>query len=215
VAERSPCASCTEGCCREYTVTVTGLDVFRISRGLGLAPEQFAVCVPMDEPAGFRLDDGEQRYRLALDKRRGGELAGWCVFWLPLGSAAGRCGIYSLRPQVCRAYPATLRDGEVVRRDDVLCPAGAWGPGSALAGPAWRERVERQYAELELDAIVNARWNARETLPDPPAEAFMSYLGWLLEVYSRLDAAPDAPLEWAVPHRGVLETLDRVLQAVA
>jgi Fe-S-cluster containining protein len=196
-------------------VTVTGLDVFRISGGLGLAPEQFAVCVPMDEAAGFRLDGGEQRYRLALDKRRDGELAGWCVFWLPLGSRAGRCGIYELRPQVCQVYPATLYDGEVVRRDDVLCPADAWGPGSALAGPAWRERVERQYAELELDAIVNERWNARESLPSPPAEAYMAYLGWLLEVYSRLDAGPAARLEWEVPHRGVLEDLDRVLEAVA
>lgn len=211
MAERSPCATCRKGCCREYTVAVTGLDVLRIARGLGLAPEEFVVAVPMEDPSGFRLDAGEQLHRLALDKRREGEAAGWCVFWLALGSAAGRCGIYALRPQVCQAYPATLHDGEVVRRSDVLCLAGAWGPGSALAGPAWRRRVERQYAELELDAIVNAHWDARASLPEPPDAALAAYIAWLVEVYAHMEDA----LEWDVPHRGVLEHLDRALTAVA
>jgi Fe-S-cluster containining protein len=205
----SPCARCTEGCCREYLVTVTGLDVYRIARGLGLAPLQFAVVVPRvrEYVEGFRLGPGDERFQLALDKQHDG----WCVFWMPFGETSGRCGIYAHRPQVCRTYPATLVDGEVARRDDVLCPAGSWGPGSALASSAWRRRAERQFAELELDAIVNRRWNDADAAPEPP-DAVDAYLSWMLGVYAALDADPAAPLAFEAPDRGVLAALARVLE---
>jgi Fe-S-cluster containining protein len=211
----SPCATCREGCCREYLVTVTGLDVYRIARGLGLAPPEFTVVVPIVRPGieGFRLGPADDRFQLALDKRRDGARAGWCVFWMPFGDTAGRCGIYAHRPQVCRTYPATMVDGEVARRDDVLCPAGSWGPGSALMGEAWRRRAERQFAEYEIDAIVNRRWNALDAIPAGEAAAFDAYATWMLGVYAALDGDPAAPLEWTSPHRGVLEALDAVLEA--
>ena len=207
----SPCSTCTEGCCREYLVTVTGLDVYRITRGLGLAPAQFAVVVPIVKPEieGFRLGAADDRFQLALDKQQGG----WCVFWMPFGDTAGRCGIYRHRPQVCQTYPATMVDGEVARRDDVLCPAGSWGPGSALASEAWRRRAERQFAEYEIDAIVNRRWNASAAVPDGAADAFDAYATWMLGVYAELDGDPAAPLDWTRPDRSVLGALEAVLDA--
>jgi Fe-S-cluster containining protein len=212
----SPCARCTEGCCKEYLVTVTGLDVYRIARGLGLAPGQFTVAVPVQREGieGFRLGEGEERFQLALDKRRDPEQSGWCVFWMPFGETSGRCGIYAHRPQVCRTYPATLVDGEVARRDDVLCPAGAWGPGSTLVSEEWRRRAERQFAELEIDALVNRRWNDSDHAAAPPADALDAYLTWLLEVYERLDAGDPSPLEWQHPDRSVLDAVLRSLDAV-
>ena len=211
----SPCATCHEGCCREYLVTVTGLDVYRIARGLGLAPAQFTVAVPIVNPsvAGFRLGPTDARFQLALDKRRDPPREGWCVFWLPFGDGAGRCGIYPHRPQVCQTYPATMIDGEVARRDDVLCPAGSWGPGSALMGEAWRRRAERQFAEFELDGIVNRRWNELAAIPEAEAVALDAYAAWMLGVYAELDGHPAAPLEWTSPHHGVLEALAAVLDA--
>ena len=216
LASPSPCARCSEGCCKEYLVTVTGLDVYRMTHGLGLAPRQFAVVVPVQRPGieGFRLDAGEDRFQLALDKQRHGERAGWCVFWMPFGTTSGRCGIYAHRPQVCRTYPATLVDGEVVRRDDVLCPAGSWGPGSTLASEAWRRRTERQYAELEIDALVNKRWNGSEVPAASAADALDAYLTWTLEVYERLDHDDASPLEWVNPDRSVLDAVFRALDAV-
>jgi Fe-S-cluster containining protein len=212
----SPCARCTEACCKEYLVTVTGLDVYRIARGLGLAPPQFAVTVPVQRPGveGFRLGTADDRFQLALDKQRAGAYAGWCVFWMPFGETAGRCGIYAHRPQVCRTYPATLVDGEVARRSDVLCPPGSWGPGSTLVSDEWRRRVERQYAELEIDAVVNACWNKSETAAEAADDALDVYLTWILEVYEHLDAADGAPLDWQfAPTRSVLEAVVAALEA--
>ena len=213
LADASPCARCTEGCCKAYLVTVTGLDVYRIARGLGLAPNQFTVAVPVQRSGavGFRVDAGADRFQLALDKQR----SGWCVFWMPFGSTSGRCGIYAHRPQVCRTYPATLVDGEVARRDDVLCPVGAWGPGSALVSEQWRLRTERQYAELEIDALVTQRWNDADLPAVPARDLLAAYMAWLLEVYERLDEDDAAPLDWEVrPDRRVLDAVLRVLDAV-
>jgi Fe-S-cluster containining protein len=211
----SPCSTCTEGCCHEYLVTVTGLDVYRITRGLSLAPAQFTVAVPIVKPGveGFRLGAADDRFQLALDKQRGAPRAGWCVFWLPFGETAGRCGIYQHRPQVCQTYPATMVDGEVARRDDVLCPAGSWGPESELLGEAWRRRAERQFAEYEIDAIVNRRWNTSGAVPEGTGDALDAYATWMLAVYAELDGHPAAPLEWTNPDRSVLDALEAVLDA--
>ena len=166
---QSPCAQCREACCRDYLVTVSGLDVYRISIGLGLHPGQFVVPTSFgDPPDGFRVDTTGRTYRLSLDKRRSGAAAGWCTFWMPVGDGLGRCGIYALRPGVCRTYPATLVDGEVALRSDILCPDGSWEVGGGLFSEQWRGRAERQYAELEIDAYVNRRWNESAALTGCP-----------------------------------------------
>lgn len=135
------------------------------------------------------------------------------MFWMPLGEGLGRCGIYSVRPQVCRTYPATLIDGEAVRRTDVLCPTGSWGPDGTLWGEQWRQRAERQYAELEIDALVNQQWN-ESTLPAHQADAYDCYLTWTLQVYDRFDTRDNSPLKWIRPGRSFLENLAQVLDEV-
>jgi Fe-S-cluster containining protein len=200
----SPCAQCHEACCRDYLVTVSGLDVYRISTGLGLDPNQFAVPTSYGEPPdGFRVDTSGRTHRLSLDKRRRGNAAGWCTFWMPVGEGLGRCGIYALRPGVCRTYPATLVDGEVALRSDILCPDGSWGRDSELFSTQWRTRAERQYAELEIDAYVNRRWNGAALLTLSPGDGYRHYLDWIFAVYRRLSEA-EVMTETTVPSRTVL-----------
>jgi Fe-S-cluster containining protein len=215
-----PCDTCDESCCRSYIVTVTGLDVFRISRGLRLAPERFVVAVEL-QPSdhGFRIDTGSNLHRLALDKRADPGREGWCVFWEPADSGAGRCGIYRHRPGVCRTYPATLVDGEVALRDDVLCPAGSWGPASGLLSDIWRRRAEQQYAELEIDAMVNTWWNDHfrpaETAGVPAAgakgDAYRRYLNFLSTLYGRMDERITTVTPWARPQRWMAAEVRRAL----
>ena len=55
------CSTCAARCCLEYTVTVTGYDVWTIATGLGLAPEHFLVHYPTAKPGAgcFRLGQGD------------------------------------------------------------------------------------------------------------------------------------------------------------
>ncbi len=202
----SPCAQCREACCRDYVVTVSGLDVYRIGIGLGLRPEQFTVPSAFgDPPEGFRVDQSGQTYRMCLDKQRDNGSAGWCTFWMPFGDGMGRCGIYALRPGVCRTYPATLIDGEVAVRGGILCPDGAWGRDSMLHTDLWRGRVEQQYAELEIDAYVNRRWNHSAFFTTDPHDGYRRYLEWIFSAYAQLTG--EGVLEQTVRSRTVLDKL--------
>jgi Fe-S-cluster containining protein len=185
----SVCASCHARCCFAYMVPVTGHDVWRIATGLGLGVEQFVVAADAkeDQPNAFRLDRSGRFFMLALDKRPHAERAERaCIFWLDLPNGYGRCGIYGVRPNVCRTYPAYLRDGAVHIRQDAVCPTGAW----SLAGldvPSWRANLERGELEKRVYEAVVRSWNDwvedecdTETIP---LEAFY---GHLLCVYGRL-----------------------------
>ena len=79
---------------------------------------------------------------------------------------------------------------------------------------AWRRRTERQYAELEIDALVNARWNSSAVPETHAVDTFDAYLTWTLEVYDHLDGDEGSPLDWERPDRSVLDAVGRALDAV-
>ena len=78
---------------------------------------------------------------------------------------------------------------------------------------AWRQRTERQYAELEIDALVNARWNSSVVPEVHAADTLDAYLTWTLEVYERLDGDDGSPLSWTRPDLSVLDAVRRALDA--
>ncbi len=198
----SPCANCTMGCCRQYIVTITGYDMWVISRGLNMAPEQFTVVVPAMEPGprGFLLDSSNQYFNIALDKRPAKTDEKPCVFWLEFPDGLGRCGIYPLRPYVCQTYPANFAGNTVVhRREDVPCPTDAWRDGR-LQHPLWRGRLIRTYVEFDIYALAVSRWNYHAVnTPRPEGINALSYFNFVLHYYSRLEAvrARVGKSEWA------------------
>jgi Fe-S-cluster containining protein len=168
---------------------VSGLDVHRIATGLHLAPEQFVVAVPQPEetPYSFRLAGMQDTYELALDKA-GNRLDDDrpCVFWLPVGSAAGRCGIYPYRPYACQVYPATLEDGVMARREDVICPAEAWRDNTFEA-PIWRRQYLRMQCEADIYQLAVGRWNYHfEQTAQTDGLALPTYLAYLMALYDNL-----------------------------
>ena len=197
----SPCAACTRGCCRRYLVTVSGYDAWRIASSLRLAPEQFLVAVAQEKPdgKGFLLDRSEQTYDIALDKARARTKDQPCVFWIGLPGGTGRCGIYPVRPHVCQTYPAVLREGESVRREDVLCPKAAWRDGT-LRQPAWLRHLHEMHVEHDIYRLVAARWNHHVRHPArPDLVSLTGYYGYVLQCYERLAPVRERiePAEWA------------------
>jgi Fe-S-cluster containining protein len=184
----SPCATCTKRCCHHYTVTVSGYDAWVIAQGLHLAPEQFLVAVPQKTPnrRGFLLDRSERTYDIALDKAPAASEEQPCVFWVGLPSGVGRCGIYGLRPFVCQTYPAWMVEGNVERREDVLCAPDAWRDG-VLQRPVWRERLLQMHVEFDIYELAVARWNYHVLHAAHPAHISVpAYFTYLMNYYARL-----------------------------
>jgi Fe-S-cluster containining protein len=187
------CAVCNAKCCLEYTVTVTGRDIWEISSKLGIAPEDFVACYTSlrDTPGLFRLDHGDRRFDLALDKVAAAEPSAPaasrpCVFLLEAGGVR-RCGIHAHRPYVCQTYPAYLDDGVVVVREDVLCPSGGWKLTHMDVG-SWKRRLDTFQLEIDLYRDVVEVWNQR-VLGSAPGRVFspLEFFAYLLNVYGAME----------------------------
>jgi Fe-S-cluster containining protein len=139
------CTICHGGCCRRYNPEIAGIDILRISKTLKVDANFFVSAVPINDerlneylgkhPLFIFTDSGQEiYYRLCMKPIESVCYPGTskCVFLLEwraeyLGSETlkgviGRCGIYSIRPQNCRSYPAKyLPDKiETVIRDPYL-----------------------------------------------------------------------------------------------
>jgi Fe-S-cluster containining protein len=189
-AAADPCATCGI-CCRAYYVPVSGFDVWRISQALGLDPSDFVAAFPRrpGDDFGFQLCAGGDFYELALEKHGDFERGQPCVFLESSEDGTSRCGIYTVRPAVCRAYPMVAGDdGVIALRPRALCPSGAW-PASEPEQPSWHAAWDDLRAQFdEYRQIVDA-WNA-QVAKEPGREFSMSqYLTYLIGVYKKLAAA--------------------------
>jgi Fe-S-cluster containining protein len=120
----SPCQSCHAGCCRSFAVPVTGADILRIERTLGL--DFWAFVCRWADPQGiiarnhaphfYFADEPSTPFAICLTHAASEFFPGTtkCRFLTegqpdaehPHGLA--RCGIYNSRPAACRAFPAKL-----------------------------------------------------------------------------------------------------------
>ena len=122
----SPCESCHAGCCRSFAVPLSGADILRIERDLGLDFWEFG-CRWADPDGNiarghaphFRfIDEPETPFVICLQHTDSQvfEKTTKCRFLMeshpdeehPLGVA--RCGIYNSRPAACRAFPTKLNE---------------------------------------------------------------------------------------------------------
>jgi Fe-S-cluster containining protein len=188
--EYNPCAVCNQKCCYNYTVTVTGYDTWLIAKHLHLALEQFLIYFPASKAnaGNFKLDNSEMNFNIALAKRENASDEKPCVFWLSLPGGYARCGIYPLRPLVCKNYPAFLGDGSVHLRTDVVCPQCAWNL-SSMNIPLWRERLLRFQMEYDIYCYIVEQWNeyVQASLPEV-VYPINVYYGYLMHIYNRLES---------------------------
>ena len=99
----SPCTHCTAQCC-SLSAQLTVVEALAIIFGLGLAPQ---TCVrlrprldgdPLAYQTPIKLEDGH--HMLFLQKT-----GDYCTHLVRPGQPTSRCGIYGLRPAICRMYP--------------------------------------------------------------------------------------------------------------
>ena len=224
----SPCDGCAAGCCRKFTVTIGGFDAYRLATGLALPMADFAELRWGLEPDGDhrvllngKAAPGRRYYRLALQRVPDPDPAYQvrCIFLLSVGER-GRCGVYGLRPGICRTYPAFLTDGgRVGSADGKFCPPRAWNVESMDVPYFRRELLYRRRHDLLFDELVDA-WNER-LLATGGEHVERDFFGFLSTVYGELGrrepslfddgAAGDAQL-W--PLAELKSALDRAVRSI-
>ena len=187
----SPCFGCDARCCRSYAVVVTGSDAFRIARGTGLRMVEFLAyrTQSVQTSRGFLLERAGPTHDLILRTVRTDGGPEPCVF---LGEVrgGGRCGIYPLRPDACRRFPAMHDTRGVTVRKQLICPQGAWD-GHPMDRLSWRVALAREERHAELYSDVVGDWNALvEAGAAGSPLSVEQYLDHLSEVYARIPLAP-------------------------
>lgn len=193
-AQPNPCASCHAKCCSNLLVTVKGHDVWRISRELHLPPEQFVAFLRASEPKvpSFKLDHGDDWWSMVLTKAPSRRKHRPCIFLVETPGGYRRCGIYALRPDVCRVYPLRHSRGVLGLRDDRLCPERSWNLASMDLAP-WRTAFLRDALEDAIYGRVLERWNC--FVDSSPAEVRLHplvFIDYLINAYDRLQPMREA-----------------------
>jgi len=100
----NPCSGCPAHCCKNYLITVTSFDVFKLSKRLDKMPDEFAGFYPAkilsydwDTVLHFYDETKLPDYALLALKSRP------CIFL-----ENNKCSIHDFSPAVCKRYPRDL-----------------------------------------------------------------------------------------------------------
>jgi Fe-S-cluster containining protein len=173
-------------------VPLTGHDVWRLSHGLRVHPAEFVLAYSEEpnRPGGFRLRKRGETYVLALEKRGSVARGQPCIFLDEREDGTSRCGVYAIRPAVCRAYPMVAAEtpGQMVLRPGALCPPDAWSPDEP-ARPAWRAAWQTLDDDFQRYDVVARSWNAAVDQQPKRVFSLHDYLTYVLRCYDRLALA--------------------------
>ena len=96
-------------------IFVNAHDIYRLSVGLGLAPENFLeIYGAKDYDLGIQVKEG--LLDLALKQKNGG-----CIF-LEESKDIFRCTVNDFKPSVCKSYPFQMKNGKLIQMSDKMCP---------------------------------------------------------------------------------------------
>jgi hypothetical protein len=180
------CASCHGPCCFEHVVPISGYDLWRLARGLGVPWEALADTGVHRVPlfAGFRLDRGPDHHFFQLRRRASGA----CQLLVELESGHRRCGAHGLRPGACRLYPLVPdRELGAALGEHAVCPDEPRAIYQGAAGEL-RALVDEDGADRQLDARARARWDvlARRVPVEAPL-AVARYVEWTAHLYEAIE----------------------------
>jgi Fe-S-cluster containining protein len=169
----NPCIYCPSRCCA-LTVDLTIVEALRIAYTLVIPLMDF---IELREPSDmkpaklshpFRLHGGNKIFTLKQDE-------GYCVHVVRPGQLRSRCGIYELRPAICRLYPFTMehQGAEIQMGVQSKCPV-QWmqSEDTRLRAYADMKQFQKDYADDEKWTEV---WN-QETREDILLETFIEFL---------------------------------------
>lgn len=164
-----PCVGCHGKCCR-LRVHVLAVEAFRIALSLGVAVDDVVLHRPYAEATTHQLTSTPILIggkAISLELRRV-PVTRRCAFAVDVNGMV-RCGIYALRPALCRLYPYDMElDGERLRvGGQDLCPV-SWLKDDAAA-VRLAAAVKARRADFRAELRLLAAWNAADGARDWPA----------------------------------------------
>ena len=167
-----PCVSCHTDCCKEYVIFVNAHDVYRLSAGTGLAPENFLeVYGAKDFDLGIEVEEG--LLDLALKQKDGG-----CMF-LEESKDVFRCTVNDFKPSVCKSYPFQMKNGKLIQMSNIMCPVD-WDISEfekMMVSHLKKDETEWKF----YDELVK-EWNAKYWRKKP-LSAFLKFMLDKVELY--------------------------------
>lgn len=217
------CAACKGGrCCVQYRVEILGSDLYRLVKGLTLAPQEFVYLARfahgVDIPHPIFLSRERTPYQLCLQKKPAKKSkkpkpdsiksTEPCIFLVEFDAFTKRCGVYPHRPMVCRTFPTTSTTFgiDVPQRD--ACPPRAWTiervdiPTAHLLHTLARIERDIYIAFLEhWNTIADATPEDRRLSPDAFYFSLLKFYGALDEAKSACFDLPDTQTALALGWR--------------
>jgi Fe-S-cluster containining protein len=152
-----PCISCHTNCCKEYTIFVNAHDIYRLSVGLGLAPESFLeIYGAKDYDLGIKVKEG--LLDLALKQKDGG-----CIF-LEESKDIFRCTVNEFKPSVCKSYPFQMKNGKLIQMSDKMCPV-EWDTKEFEA--MMSDHLKKDEVEWKFYDKLVLEWNEKHWIKKP------------------------------------------------
>jgi len=188
--KQNPCLNCPGYCCSENLINICGYDAWVIVRDLNIHPTDFIGLAELDEksPYNFIMDNSGNYYCMVLNMKELSDSSRRCIFALDLPNGVVRCGIYSLRPIACRAYPMILADEEVVVKPWAFCDKEAWDIDK-LDKSYWQGELGHNAMEFSIYGYIVAVWNNTiRKSPEWERLDFSVFFDFLFHIYLRLES---------------------------
>ena len=159
------CISCHTNCCKEYVIFVNAHDIYRLSAGLGLTPENFLeIYGAKDYDLGIMVKEG--LLDLALKQKDGG-----CMF-LEESKDVFRCTVNDFKPSVCKSYPFQMKNEKLIQMSDKMCPV-EWNNKEFEA--IMSTHLKKDEDEWKFYDKLVLEWNAKQGVKKPLSE-FLKFM---------------------------------------
>ena len=183
------CAACQQRtCCYHYKVPLTGRDLVRISKTLGMSPHQFTVAVTADPESelALALDRGGVHYELVLGKSTEPRRYGGCLFLVQTNAGVHRCGLGETSPDQCKLYPVHF-EAELLQV--INDEQGCWRSWSVTEFDVDTERRRsRDYERHKSEYLtILAEWNRRVQANGEREYSFEDFCNYLENRYASLE----------------------------
>ena len=160
-----PCDTCDTNCCKEYVIFVNAHDVYRLSKGLGVAPISFLeIHGAKDFDLGIDVDEG--LLDLALKQKDS-----QCMF-LEESKDIFRCTVNDIKPSVCKSYPFQMKDKKLVQMNSKMCPVD-WDTEKFES--MMTTHLKKDEDEWKFYENLILEWNSKH-LTKKPLSSFLKFM---------------------------------------